>query len=74
MYLKESPRRGDSNKYPKRMFCLRVACDWQWKNTRFADFCVDRLDVITKFAVITDVVIKRGHCNYLPLCAKFEWT
>ena len=34
------------------------------KKTRSADFCADRIDVITKFAVITNVVIKRVHCTY----------
>ena len=33
------------------------------KNTRSADFCVDRIGVITNFAVISNVVIKRVHCN-----------
>ena len=33
------------------------------KNTRFADFCADQIDVITNFAVITNVVIKRVHCR-----------
>ena len=32
------------------------------KNTRFAVFCADRIDVITNFAVITNVIIKRVHC------------
>ena len=32
------------------------------KNTRSADFSADRIDVITIFAVITNVVIKRVHC------------
>ena len=31
------------------------------KNTRSADFCANRIDVITNFAVITNVVIKRVH-------------
>ena len=31
------------------------------KNTRSADFCADRIDVITNFAVITNAVIKRVH-------------
>ena len=31
------------------------------KNTRAADFCADQIDVITDFAVITNVVIKRVH-------------
>ena len=32
------------------------------KNTRSADFCADRIDVIMHSAVITSVVIKRVHC------------
>ena len=32
------------------------------KHTRFADFCADRIDVITNFAVVTNAVIKRVHC------------
>ena len=34
------------------------------KNTRSADFCADQIEVITNFAVITNVVIKRVHCIY----------
>ena len=30
---------------------------------RSADFCADRIDVITNFAVITNVVKKRAHCT-----------
>ena len=32
------------------------------KNTRSADFCADRIDVITNFAIITNAFIKRVHC------------
>ena len=32
------------------------------KNTRSADFNADQTDVITNFAVITNVVVKRVHC------------
>ena len=32
------------------------------KNTRSADFCADRIDVITNFSVITNAVIKMVHC------------
>ena len=32
------------------------------KKTQSADFCADQTDVITNFAVITNVVIKRVHC------------
>ena len=35
------------------------------KNTRSADFCADRIDVITNFAVITNVVIKRVRCTLM---------
>ena len=63
MYLVESPRRGDSNKYPKRMFSQRITWDCQCQNTRSADFLADRIDVLTNFAVITNAVIKRVHCT-----------
>ena len=33
------------------------------KHTGSADFCADQIDVITNFAVITNVVIKRAHCT-----------
>ena len=33
------------------------------KNTRSADFCAAKVDVITNFAVITNVVIMRVHCT-----------
>ena len=35
------------------------------KNTRSADFCADRIDVIMNLAVIANVVIKRVHCSYV---------
>ena len=35
------------------------------KKTRSADVWADRIDVITNFAVITNVVIKRVHCTYV---------
>ena len=65
MYLLESPRRVDSNKYTKHMFSWRIKWEYQWKNTRSADFCADQIDVITDFVVITNVVIKRVHCNIM---------
>ena len=67
MYLLESHRRGDSTQYPKCMFSQRITWDCQWKDTRCADFCADRIDIITDFAVIMNIVIKRGHCNTI-LC------
>ena len=54
---------GDSNKYTKRMFSWRITWEYQWKNTRSADFFADQIDVITDFAVITNVVIKGVHCR-----------
>ena len=41
------------------------------KNARSADFCADQIDVITNFAVITNVVIKRVHCIFTVVCAVF---
>ena len=39
------------------------------KKIRPADFCADRIDVITNFAVITNVVIKSVHSNsYTMVC------
>ena len=32
------------------------------KNTRFVDFCADRIDVITNFAIMMNVIIERAHC------------
>ena len=47
------------------------------KNTWSADFCADRIDVITNFADITNVVIKRVNCNShisgLPQPGKSFW-
>ena len=69
MYLLDPPQRGDSKKCPRRMFSQRITRDCQQKYTRSADFCADRIDVITNvvvitnFAVITIVVIKRVHCT-----------
>ena len=40
------------------------------KKKRFADFCVDQIDVIMNSAVITNVVLKRVRCkifNYLNI-------
>ena len=33
------------------------------KTARPADFCADRIDVITNFAVLLNVIIKRVHCS-----------
>ena len=65
MYLLESPRRGDSNKYPKAYVFKKNSTRLSIKSTRSADFCADRIDVITNFAVITNAVIKRAHCKKL---------
>ena len=63
MYLLELPRRGNSNKYPKRMISLKKYGTVSEKNTQSAHFCADRIDVISSFAVITNAVVKRVHCN-----------
>ena len=63
VYLLESPRRGCSNKYTKRMFSWTIIWKCQWKNTWSADFCADQNDVIMNFAVITNVIIKRVHSS-----------
>ena len=72
MYVLELPRRGDSNKYTKHMFSWRIKWEYQWKHTQSADFCADQTDIITNFAVITNVVIKRVHCinggTFLKVC------
>ena len=44
------------------------------KNTRTADFCADRIDVITDFAVITNVVIKRYRIGIRVFAALSGWT
>ena len=67
MYLLESPQRGDSYKYQKRVF-PKNNMGLSMKNSRFSDFCADRIDVITNFAVIMYVVIKRVHCMVIRLC------
>ena len=36
-------------------------------------FCADRIDVITNFAVITNVVIKRVHCIFIILIFYNLW-
>ena len=36
-------------------------------------FCADRIDVITNFAVITNVVIKRVHCIFQTEHRKIEF-
>ena len=37
------------------------------KNKRPANFCADRTDVMTNFAVLTNVVIERVHCTVKPV-------
>ena len=44
------------------------------KNTRTADFCADRIDVIKDFAVITNVVIKRYRIGIRVFAALSGWT
>ena len=58
VYLLESPRRGASYNYQKRMSSLRTPWNSQRKITRSTDFCAGRIDVIRNFAVMTNAVIK----------------
>ena len=61
MYLLESPHRGDSKKYTKRVFL-------QNSNEKLHDpliFLADQIDAIKNFAVITNVVTKRVHCSFI---------
>ena len=63
MYLLESPRRGDSDKYQKTYFLKKNMGLLMKKNTRTTDLSADRIDVLTNFSVITNEVIKRVHCT-----------
>ena len=60
MYLLESHRRGDSNKYQNVYFPKNSMGLSMKKTTRSADFCADRIDFISNLAVITNAVIKRA--------------
>ena len=46
---------------PKTNMFLKNNMGISMKNARSADLCADRIDVITNFAVITNVIIKRVH-------------
>ena len=60
MCLLESPCRGNSNKYTKHMFFfLKNKMGISMKKYMIRRFFPDGIDVITNFAVITNVVIKR---------------
>ena len=63
IYLLESPHRGDSNKYPQRMFSQRITWDCQRKNKDPLIFVQTKLTFKMNFAVITGVIIKRVHCS-----------
>ena len=69
VYLLESSRQGNSNKYIKRMIFLRITWEKQCKNTQSADFRADQIDVITNSDVITNYykegsLYMRYHCSY----------
>ena len=49
----------------KSYFFLKNNMGLSIKNTQSADFCADRIDVITNFAAITNVVITRVYCTVL---------
>ena len=40
-------------------------------STQSADVCADQIVVITNFAVITNIVIKRVNCITIPCCRCF---
>ena len=69
MYLLESPRRGDSNKYTERMFFLKHNMGISMKKYTIRYFCADQFDVITNFALITNVIAERVHCTCINLPA-----
>ena len=52
---------------------LKNSMEISMKKTRSADFCEDRIDVITNFAVITNAVIKRVYCNYFKAARYYFW-
>ena len=56
---------------PKTYVFLKNNMGLSMKNTRTADFCADRMDVITNFAVITITVVKRVHCSYIAGLSQF---
>ena len=58
VYLLESPRQIST-----RYVFLKNNMGLSMKKKISADFCADQIDVITNFAVITNVVIKRIHCS-----------
>ena len=72
MYLLELPRRGNSNKYPKRTFSQEPHGNVNEKKTRSANFCADQIDFITNFAVITNVVINRVIHNAITGITNYE--
>ena len=58
MYFLELPRQGDSKNYTKTFVSLKNKMGISMKK-----YSIDKIDVITNFAVITNVVIKRVHCT-----------
>ena len=60
----ESLRRGDSKNTQNVCFPEEEHGNINKNNTRSIAFCADQIGVITNFAVITNVVIKRVHCMY----------
>ena len=58
MYLLESHRRGDFDRYPQRMFSQRITWDCQRNNKDPLNFCADQIDSITNFVLITNALIK----------------
>ena len=59
----ESPRRGDSENTQNVCFPEEKNGNINKNNTRSIAFCEDQINIMTNFAVITNVVIKRVHCT-----------
>ena len=71
VYLLESPRRGDSDKYPKRMFSQRITRDCQCKTMRFVYFCADWIGVVANFAILKNAIIKRVLCTFIYITTDY---
>ena len=75
-YLLESPHRGDSNNYPKHMFCEEIRIK---QGLSYISFCPLRIHYNSKFILMTSlvtnaVVVTRVHCfrYYQTICRENE--
>ena len=62
MFLLESPRRGDSNELFKAYVFPKNNTGLSMKKYTIRFFCADRIDIVTNYAVIMNVIIKWVHC------------